>query len=188
LAEKRNGVFGSLAVKDDRFFPLVKAAVVLVWIGLFVAIPTATAQADMGIKPDMEFKFVSENPQQSFSIQSAILYECQQADCSDAQSVPEIGPQQLYCQQEICTINFYDLAPYYRLEVSLADGRTLSSQVFTPRGMRSFYSVTVRESDLLVKNRFSLNPLASSICLSVCGSLWLVGLWALLTLLGLNKR
>jgi len=155
------------------------------WLALLSTFP---ARADIGIKPDMEFKFVAEDPQQLVSIQSAALFECQQADCSDSQPVAEIGPQRLYCQKDACSIAFYDLRPYYRLEVTLADGRTLSSQVFSPHGMRSFYWVTVRESDLLVKNRFSLNPLASPICLSVCGSLWLVGLWVLLTLLGFNKR
>jgi hypothetical protein len=159
----------------------------ILFVALLALLPTITARADIGLKPDMEFRFVAEDPQQPVSIQSATLLECQQTDCSDAQTVPEIGPQRLSCQKDVCSIAFYGLRPYYRLEVALADGRTLTSQVFWPHGMRSFYRVTVRESDLLVKNRFSLNPLASPICLSVCGSLWLVGLWVLLTLLGFNR-
>lgn len=141
-----------------------------------------TVRADMGLKPEMEFKFIAEDGQQSFSIKVATLYECQQADCSDAQPIDEIGPQRLNCQKDICKIYFYGLEPYYRLEVNLEDGRTLISHPFAPRGFHSYYSVVVRENEMLVQNRFALDLFASPICLSVCGSLWLVAFWVLLSL------
>jgi hypothetical protein len=146
------------------------------------------ARADAGMKPEMEFRFIAEDRRQDILIGLATLYECQQADCSDAQPIDEIGPQRLNCQDDVCSIYFYGLAPYYRLEVSLADGRTLSSQAFAPSGFHSYYSVVVREGDLLVKSRFAFDLFASPICLSVCGSLWLVGFWVLVTLLGVTKR
>ncbi|MCX8062618.1 MAG: hypothetical protein N3D16_08550 [Anaerolineales bacterium] len=152
------------------------------WTVLLAFLPTFTARADVGLKPEMEFKFIAEDPQQSFVIASATLYECQQPDCSDAQPIDEIGPQRLNCQNDVCTIYFYGLEPYYRLEASFEDGRTLTSQSFAPYGFHSYYSVVVRESDLQVKNRFAFDPFASPICLSVCGSLWLVAFWAFLVL------
>ncbi len=156
-----------------------RLAQLIVWVALII-LPNYTVRADMGMKPEMEFKFVAEDPQQTFSIQTATLYECQQADCSDAQPIDEIGPQRLNCQNDLCTIYFYGLEPYYRLEVRLGDGRTLTGQAFAPSGFHSYYLVTVRESDLLVKNRFAFDLFASPICLSVCGSLGLVAFWALL--------
>lgn len=152
--------------------------------GLLASISTSTAYADLGMKPEMEFKFVTEDPQQSFSIQSATLYECQQADCSDAQPIDEIGPQRLICQNDVCTIYFYGLEPYYRLEASFGDGRTLNSRAFAPSGFHSYYTVVVRENDLLVKSRFAFDLFASPICLSVCGSLWLAVFWVLVALFG----
>lgn len=157
------------------------------WVGLFSFFPSITARADVGIKPEMEFRFVAEDPQQHFSIQLGTLYECQQANCSDAQPIDEIGPQRLNCQNEVCTIYLYRLEPYYRLEVSLVDGRILTSQAFSPSGFHSYYTVILRESDLLVKNRLVFDLFASPICLSVCGSLWLAGFWVLLSFLGKHR-
>lgn len=160
----------------SRLFPI------LLWSALLAFIPTLTTRADVGLKPEMEFKFVAEDPQQTFVLQAATLYECQQADCSDARPIDEIGPQRLNCQKDTCTIYFYGLEPYYRLEASFEDGRTLTSQAFAPSGFHSYYSVVVRENDLRVKNRFAFDLFASPICLSVCGSLGLVVFWAFLAL------
>ncbi len=167
---------------------LVKSLSLIFWVSCFVSFPTVTARADMGIKPRMEFKFAGQDPQQTLSIQETTLYECEQADCSDAQAIQSIGPQQLYCEGENCSISFYDFQPYYQLEVKFEDGRTLRSQTFAPYGLHSYYLVTVGESDLVVERRLAFDLLSAPICLSVCGSLGIAMFALLFLVLGLNKR
>ncbi len=157
-------------------------------VSSFAIFPNLIARADAGPKPEMEFKFVTENPQQTFFIQEAVIYECQQADCSDAQPIDEIGPQRLYCQDDRCTIYFYGLEPYYQLEVISEDGKVRTSQAFAPTGFHSYYLVTVRENDLVVKSRFAFDLLSAPICLSVCGSLWIAAFAMLFWVFGLNRR
>jgi hypothetical protein len=116
-------------------------------------IPTHTALADTGPKPSMEFMFTGE----PVTIVSGILYECQQADCSDAAPIEELGPQGFYCEAESCRAIAYGFAPYHRIEIEFSDGQTRQSNIFETVGFDSKYTVTIRPDNLLVESQFSLS-------------------------------
>lgn len=106
------------------------------------------ALADIGPKPTMEFEFDLPN---DVTIASGIQYECDQADCSDAAPLEELGPQRLYCETERCSAIAYGFAPYHRLEIQFSDGKTLQSNVFETIDFNSNYLVTVNADGLLVE-------------------------------------
>ncbi len=104
--------------------------------------------ADIGPKPTMEFEFDLPN---GVTIASGIQYECDQADCSDAAPLEELGPQRLFCDAERCSAIAYGFAPYHRLEIQFSDGKTLQSNVFETIDFNSNYFVTVNADGLLVE-------------------------------------
>jgi len=114
-------------------------------------IPTHTALADTGPKPSMEFMFTGE----PVTIVSGILYECEQADCSDSAPIEELGPQGFYCEAESCHAIAYGFARYHRIEIDFSDGQMRESNIFETTGFDSKYTVTVRPYDLLVEPQFS---------------------------------
>lgn len=141
----------------SRILPLV----------LLLLIPTTSAFADMGPKPYMEFEFTHEGTESL--IVSGIMYECDQPDCSDAQLLEEVAVQGFYCYQGVsCSAVAYGFKPYHRIELTFADGRTLESNVFETVGFISNYTVTVREMDLLVEERFDFADFLRNMFNSVC--------------------
>jgi hypothetical protein len=128
-------------------------------------IPTRLAHADTGPKPAMDFQFTFESGQPSSTIVSGILFECDQSDCSDAAPLEELGPQGLYCEPASCRAIGYGFAGYHILEIEFSDGVTRRSNIFETNGFNSFYTVAVREDDLLVEPR--INPLAPPVWLLV---------------------
>lgn len=119
---------------------------------LLTLLPTATDFADTGPKPSMEFTFTGED----VTIVSGILYECDQADCSDAEPLEDIGPQGLYCETTSCRATAYGFAPYHILEIEFVDGTTRASNIFETAGFDSKYKVTVNPDDLLVESQLNL--------------------------------
>jgi len=87
---------------------------------------------------------------------SGILFECNQADCSDAAPLEEVGPQGLYCEAQSCRAIGYGFAPFSMLEIEFSDGMTRRSNIFEQVAFDSFYTVYVRPDDLHVEARFTL--------------------------------
>ncbi len=133
------------------------------------------ALADTGPKPTMEFTFNGE----PVTITSGTLYECNQADCSDAEPLGEFGPQRFTCQADSCSALAYGFSIYHKLEIQFSDGKTRESNIFQTAGFDSQYKVTIRPDDLLVESQFSplgvLPPTVTFIAVLFC-CLCLVGL------------
>ena len=122
-------------------------------------IPMQTALADTGPKPTMDFNFKGLDDGE-LQIVSGILYECDQADCSDAKPLEELGPQRLTCTTTGCHALAYGFADYHILEVEFSDEVTRSSNVFQTAGFSSVYTVTIQPNDLLVESQFSLGVIS----------------------------
>jgi hypothetical protein len=133
---------------------------------LLIFIPTTSVFADMGPKPHMEFEIEFEGEESL--IKSGIMYECDQPDCSDAQPLEEVAVQGFYCYETFCNAVAYGFKKYHRIELAFADGRTLESNVFETVGFISNYTVTVRETDLLVEERFVFADFLRNIFNLVC--------------------
>ena len=110
--------------------------------------------ADIGPKPTMEFEFVQDRPDGDVLITSGILYECQQADCSDAAPLEELGPQRFWCEEFRCSALAYGFAPYHRIEIEFSDGKTRQNNIFETIDFDSYYIVTINPDDLLVEESF----------------------------------
>lgn len=144
--------------------PKFKQLIPVLFLLLF---PTASVLADMGPKPHMEFEFKYEGAETL--VISGILYECGEADCSDAVPLEEVAVQGFYCYQGTsCSAVAYGFRPYHQLEITFDDGRTLKSNVFETVGFISNYTVTVREDDLFVEERFVFADFLRNIFNSVC--------------------
>src|SRR5215212_2946090 len=120
-----------------------------------ILLPAQIALADTGPKPTMDFQFKQEQDLLPMSIDSGIMYECNQADCSDAAQLQQLGPQGFRCDTENCSAIAYGFAPYHKIEIRFSDGKTRQSNIFKTSGFESKYAVTVRPHDLLVESEFS---------------------------------
>jgi hypothetical protein len=109
----------------------------------------APAFADTGPKPGMAFSFSFGRP--GLTISKGALLQCQRADCGDARPLQRLGPQGLNCGARFCGATAYGFAPFNRLEVTLSDGRTLRSNIFSPHGLNASYRVVVRAKTLEVR-------------------------------------
>ena len=116
---------------------------------------THVVLADTGPKPRMEFTFKQESSGEPLTIVSGIMYECEQADCSDAPPLKELGPQGFWCDTLSCGAIAYGFSPYHRLEIEFSDGKRRQSDIFQTAGFDSTYTVTIRPDDLLVESQFS---------------------------------
>jgi|GEM_PF-983253 len=128
---------------------------------LFVAqalLPAQVALADTGPKPTMEFTFKQSLPSGPVTITSGILYECDQADCSDAAPLPQLGPQGFHCDILDCRALAYGFSDYHQLEIQFSDGVTRRSNIFKTAGFDSKYTVTIQPNDLQVEAQFNLVP------------------------------
>jgi hypothetical protein len=131
----------------------------LLLLVLVVLLPIQIVLADTGPKPTMDFAFKQNVPEGELQIISGVLYECDQADCSDATPLEKVGPQGLYCDTKGCRATAYGFAPYHKLEIEFSDEVTRQSNIFQTAGFNSKYTVTVRPDDLLVEAKFSLGSL-----------------------------
>lgn len=139
-------------------------------------IPTHTALADTGPKPSMDFTFIGE----PVTIVSGILYECEQADCSDAAPLEELGPQRFYCDAESCGAVAYGFSPYHKIEIEFSDGKRRASNIFETAGFDSKYTVNVRPDDLLVEAQFSLGIFPrTGTFIALCACLCVIGILAI---------
>ena len=127
----------------------------LSYICVVLFFPADIALADTGPKPTMDFQFKQELTGELATITSGTLYECDQADCSDASPLEQLGPQGFRCDAENCSATAYGFAPYHQIEIQFSDGKTRESNVFQTAGFDSKYTVTVRPDDLLVEAQFS---------------------------------
>ena len=119
-------------------------------LALFIA-QMSDGLADMGPKPTMSFNF-PELKSKGLTIERAVLYEGKKADGSDATPLKSIGPQRFQYGPQGCFAMAYGFAPYQRLKVTLSDGKTHWSKVFSGTGMRSYFVVTVGTKGLTVKS------------------------------------
>jgi hypothetical protein len=142
------------------------------------------ASADIGPKPEMQFKF--NFPQSTpLTILEGSLLECDQPDCSDAQPLQELGPQRFTCDATACQALAYGFKPYHRLSITFSDGSTRQSNIFSKRFFSANYGVDVRQTDLLVEERLgNVNPFSFifvvSLAGAVCASLLVVAVFVLL--------
>jgi hypothetical protein len=160
----------------------------LLLVSMLVFLPAQIALADTGPKPGMDFQFKQEMTGEQVKITSGIMYECQQADCSDAFPLEELGPQRFACEVNSCYAVAYGFRPYHRLEIQFSDGQTRQSNIFETAGFDSTYTVTVRPQDLLVEAKFSLGvfpPIATILVACVCA---LIGLGLLAGLIIFMRR
>ena len=125
----------------------------IVVLSLIFSTKTVLA-ADVGPKPTMQFEFKQDLPGGDVLITSGILYECQQADCSDAALLEELGPQRFWCEEFRCSALAYGFAPYHRIEIQFSDGKTRQSNIFETIDFESYYIVTINPDDLLVEESF----------------------------------
>ncbi|MFT3891652.1 MAG: hypothetical protein QM730_08480 [Anaerolineales bacterium] len=144
---------------------------VLILFFLFVSLlPVQTVLADTGPKPTMDFNFKGLDDGE-LQIISGILYECDQADCSDAKPLEVLGPQRLTCTTIGCHALAYGFAPYHILEVEFSDEVTRRSNIFETAGFEFTYNVTIQPNDLLVESQFSLGVISPYTWLLVVVSL-----------------
>lgn len=111
----------------------------------------AVLAADIGPKPSMEFEFQQDSSLGNITITSGILYECQQADCSDSAPLEELGPQRFWCDDFHCSALGYGFAPYHRIELQFSDGKKRQSNIFETVDFDSTYRVTVHSDGLTVE-------------------------------------
>lgn len=115
-------------------------------------LPQKNVSADSGPKPAMEFEIVQEISESNLTIVSKVLYWCKQADCSDAEEVPEVGnmgPYGFDCIEQDCTALWG--GSFFQFEVTFSDGRTLKSNVFAKKYFDAKYRVTITADTLDVK-------------------------------------
>jgi hypothetical protein len=153
---------------------LTKLLLILFFLQLFL--PAQIVLADTGPKPTMDFQFKQELNGEQVTITSGTLYECKHPDCSDAESLQQLGPQGFRCDTESCSATAYGFSDYHKLEIQFSDGKTRQSNIFQTVGFDSKYTVTVRPDDLLVEAQLSpgnFPPLAIIVITCICA---LVGL------------
>jgi hypothetical protein len=109
--------------------------------------------ADIGPKPQMDFKIVYETSK-PISIIEAKQMECQDKECLSAKPLEKVGPQGFECIrtriEDICGSLAYGYAPYHKLVFKFTD-RIRESNVFPTDEFYGKYTVTVTDSALVVK-------------------------------------
>jgi hypothetical protein len=114
-------------------------------------------------KPNMDFEFKQHMPGEPVTITSGVLYECEQSDCSDALLFVSDDIQEFFCEANSCHAYVYHVGPYYRLEIQFSDGQIRRSNVFKKTSLKSYYVVSIRLEDLLVKAQFRLDALPPTV-------------------------
>jgi hypothetical protein len=120
---------------------------------LILLLLTVPVSADVGPKPGMIFDFEYQIEQTPPIIRGQVI-GCEDAACTQGEPLPELGPQQFWCQTDppnLCRISLYTSRPFYKLVVEFAD-RTRESNTFEKRAFEDHLRVTVLESTLQVES------------------------------------
>jgi len=149
-------------------FPKYKHTFILVLL-LLEVFPLPAVSTDTGPKPSMDFSFKQGLPGPLLTITSGILYECELSACQDAKPLPELGPQCISCTTTGCSAMAYGFSPYHRLEIQFSDGKRRQSNIFKTTQFQATYQVTIRQDDLLVEPKFSLNLFTPLTYILLCG-------------------
>ncbi|MBE9507390.1 MAG: hypothetical protein IMY86_05015 [Chloroflexi bacterium] len=116
--------------------------------GVVSLFPAASARADIGRKPSMEFFF--EYQIDPVDIVAGQLLECDDEECETGEPLESVGPQHFTCTENACSSMAYGYAPHHKLIIEFTD-RTRESNVFAKQAFEATYKVTVSESALLVE-------------------------------------
>jgi hypothetical protein len=108
------------------------------------------AKADLGAKPTASFSVIVDN---GAHMTGGTLLMCERNDCSDAVPLKELGPQRFFCLESKCDARAYGFSPYLRLQLTLSDGRTLTSQVFKKVAFEATFIATVAGDRLRVEEQ-----------------------------------
>lgn len=135
---------------------------------LVTFLPIFAVSADTGPKPTMNFSFKQGFSGSPLTIETGTLDQCEQPDCQDAQPLPVEGPQGFSCSDTSCYALSYGFSTYNRLEIEFSDGKTRQSNVFKTSQFQSNYQVTIRQDDLLVTPKFTLNQYSPLLYVLLC--------------------
>ena len=116
--------------------------------GVALLLPVASARADIGPKPSMEFSFEYEI--EPVPIVGGQLIECEDAACETGKPLETVGPQDFACTENECSSLAYGYAPYHKLIIEFED-QTRESNIFTKQASEASFSVTVSETGLEVE-------------------------------------
>jgi hypothetical protein len=119
-------------------------------------LPTGKANADIGPKPTLEFRF-SYPPGQTLSAVSGTLLGCKDANCLETTTLKNNPYVSLRCQADTCSGTLFSGDQLMRLQVLFSDHKTRLSNPFTPSAMRNAYSVKVQDGDLVVSRNILLS-------------------------------
>lgn len=156
---------------------------------LIMLLPSSIVSADTGPKPTMDFIFEQQGEQ--LTITSGVLFECQQADCSDARRLEQLGPQGFSCNESSCRALAYGFAPYHKIEIEFSDGKTRESNIFETGGFNSSYTVTVREDDLFIDAPSNLVPRSFprvGFIVLLCACVSLIGIGIVVVIVFMSRR
>jgi len=165
----------------------ITIAVLLLVLGMSL-LPWQPAAADTGPKPTMDFEFTQAFPGPQVAITSGTMFECKQADCSDAQELQMLGPQGFRCGNSSCNAVGYGFSTYHQLEMQFSDGKTRRSNIFQTAGFDSKYRVTIQPEDLLVEATTAPVVLAGSVLLIFCCFLGFVLISVVIVILLLRRK
>jgi hypothetical protein len=137
-------------MRQPRFLLRLLALAAFTLALLYKPIPVS---ADVGPKPSMAFTFEFEGD--PIPIVSAILYECDDDQCTNPESLKELGPQRLTCSETGCSAVAYGFADYHQLVIEFSD-RTRASNIFSKKAFSASYTVTVTSDALEIKEKRKL--------------------------------
>jgi len=109
-----------------------------------------TAQADVGDKPEVTFSITLDK---GAHMTSGALLMCEKDDCSDAAPLKELGPQGFGCSESRCSGLAYGFSPYLQLQLTLSDGRKLTSQIFKKEAFDASFVANVAGDQLRVEEQ-----------------------------------
>lgn len=133
-----------------RIIPLLTFILLAAWTFL----PTASARADTGPHPTMDFELVWDIPR--VSVSDAALYFCGEAACADPVKVA--GP--FSCSEQSCRYN-YGGSGFYKLVIVFED-KTRESNIFEKRGFEASFTVQVNADSLFIEQVGLALPYAPS--------------------------
>ena len=124
-------------------------------IVLLVACITSANFLSAGIspKPEMDFTLIYQTQNKpAVTADTSEQIQCADNQCLQATPLGQYGIQKLYCRKDGCFSIAYAYEPFQQLVLAFDDGNTRRSNVFrTPAKLRNSFTVTVRDTDLLVE-------------------------------------
>ncbi|MCJ7626098.1 MAG: hypothetical protein MUO76_21610 [Anaerolineaceae bacterium] len=141
----------------------------LILIAAFFLLPTSSAAADIGPKPNMEFTL--EYEAERIPIIAGELIECDDPACLTGSPLGEVGPQHFSCSAYECSSLAYGYADYHKLVIQFED-RIRESNVFSHQGFNAKFTVKVTETSLTVEEVRGISEIIDDISLRrcICGS------------------